>query len=170
MPKMEMDIEPIVSSKQITYNLILRTIESKIREVVAESIVLPFWDDVPFHDTLGQAFRGGIWQRDAPDSSDQVEIPDESGEAPATPKSVGGDPIEVLKSKDDRTMSMPTLSESATAKKKPRKGPKSSLLQTCKQTAQLQFPLALRGQKARHCLEQSDRRLSQCCRPCGHSR
>ncbi|KAJ6026797.1 uncharacterized protein N7446_004603 [Penicillium canescens] len=127
MPKMEMDIEPIVSSKQITYSLILRTIESKIREVVAESIVLPFWDDVPFHDTLGQAFRGGIWQRDAPDSGDQVEIPDESGEAPATPKSVGGDPLEILKSKDDRTMSMPTLSESATTKKKPRKGPKSSL-------------------------------------------
>jgi hypothetical protein len=137
MPKMEMDIEPIVSSKQITYSLILRTIESKIREVVAESIVLPFWDDVPFHDTLGQAFRGGLWQRDAPDSSDEVEIPDESGEAPATPKSVGGDLIEVLKSKDDRTMSMPTLSESATATKKPRKGPKSSLsdLQTNSSTA-----------------------------------
>jgi hypothetical protein len=127
MPKMEMDIEPIVSSKQITYSLILRTIESKIREVVAESIVLPFWDDVPFQDTLGQAFRGGIWQRDAPESNDQVEIPDESGETPATPKSVGGDPIEVLKSKDDRTMSMPALSESATSKKKTGKSPKSSL-------------------------------------------
>ncbi|KAJ5766481.1 uncharacterized protein N7511_004097 [Penicillium nucicola] len=126
MPKMEMDIEPIVSSKQITYSLILRTIESKIREVVAESIVLPFWDDVPFHDTLGQAFRGGLWQRDDPDSNDQVDIPDESGESPATPKSVGSDPIEVLKSKDDRTMSMPVLSESIKTKKKSRNGPKSS--------------------------------------------
>lgn len=126
MPKMEMDIQPIVSSKQITYSLILRTIESKIREMVAESIVLPFWDDVPFHDTLGQAFRGGIWQQGAPEPNAEVEIPDESGEAPQTPKSVGGDPIEVLKSKDDRTMSMPTLSEPATAKQRPRKGLKSS--------------------------------------------
>ncbi|CAI7575638.1 unnamed protein product [Penicillium glandicola] len=129
-PKMEMDIQPIVSSKQITYGPILRTIESKIREVVAESIVLPFWDDVPFHNTFGQAFRGGIWQRDTPDSNAQVEIPeipDESGEAPTTPKSVGSVPIEVLKSKDDRTMSMPILSESGTAKKKLRKGLKSSI-------------------------------------------
>ncbi|KAG0154419.1 hypothetical protein PDIDSM_1801 [Penicillium digitatum] len=126
-PKMEMDIQPIVSSKQITYSLILRTIESKIREAVAESIVLPFWDDVPFHNTLGQAFRGGIWQHETPESSAQVEIPeipDESGEAPPTPKSVSSDSIEVLKSKDDRTMSVPILSES---KIKPRKGLKSSL-------------------------------------------
>lgn len=129
-PKMEMDIQPIVSSKQITFSPILRTIESKIREVVAESIVLPFWDDIPFHETFGQAFRGGIWQQDTSESNAQVEIPeipDESGEAPPTPKSVGGDPIEVLRSKDDRTMSMPALSESSNSKKKPRKGPKSSL-------------------------------------------
>lgn len=126
MPKMEMDIEPIVSSKQITYSLILRTIESKIRETVAESIVLPFWDDVPFHDTLGQAFRGGVWQQKAPEPSAETEIPDESGEAPQTPKSVSGDPIEVLKSKDDRTMSMPVLSEPAEAKKQPRRGLKTS--------------------------------------------
>ncbi|KAI2725771.1 hypothetical protein DTO006G1_2285 [Penicillium roqueforti] len=130
MPKMEMDIQPIVSSKQITYSLILRTIESKIREAVAESIVLPFWDDVPFHNTLGQAFRGGVWQRDTPESSAQVEIPeipDESGVAPSTPKSVDSNPIEALRVKDDRTMSMPVLSESGTVKKKLRKGVKSSL-------------------------------------------
>ncbi|KAJ5780950.1 hypothetical protein N7457_006110 [Penicillium paradoxum] len=129
-PKMEMDIQPIVSSKQITYSLILRTIESKIREMVAESIVLPFWDDVPFHETFGQAFRGGIWQQDAPAPNVQVEIPeipDESGEGPQTIKSVGGDPIEVLRSNDNRTMSMPALSDSGTAKKRLRKGMKTSL-------------------------------------------
>src|ERR1700733_2925910 len=41
MPKIEMTIEPIVSSRQITYSLILRTIENRIREVIAETIVLP---------------------------------------------------------------------------------------------------------------------------------
>ena len=41
MPKMDMTIEPIVSSRQITYNIILRAIESRIREVVAETVVLP---------------------------------------------------------------------------------------------------------------------------------
>ncbi|KAJ5692157.1 hypothetical protein N7462_001580 [Penicillium macrosclerotiorum] len=128
MPRMEMDIQPIVSSKQITYSLILRTIESKIREVVAESIVQPFWDDVPFLDTHGQAFRGGVWQRDTPETDIQVDIPDESGDPPSTPKSLRGDSIEVLKSKDDRTMSMPALLEpkSPKVKAKPRKGLKQS--------------------------------------------
>jgi hypothetical protein len=112
MPRMVMDIQPVVSSKQVTYSLILRTIESKIREVVAESIVLPFWDDAPFLDTMGQAFRGGIWQRDMPDAEVDAEIPDESGESPETSKNVRPESVEAFKSKDERTMSMPVLSES----------------------------------------------------------
>ncbi|KAJ5884969.1 hypothetical protein N7495_009479 [Penicillium taxi] len=126
MPKMEMDIEPIVSSKQITFSLILRTIESKIREVVAESIVLPFWDDIPFLDTMGQPFRGGLWRQDTTETSEQTEIPDESGDAPTTPQSVPGDNLDALKSKDDRTKSMPVLSDSVSSKVTSRRGLKSS--------------------------------------------
>lgn len=61
MPKLDLSIEPIVSSRQITYNFILRAIESKIREVVADTLVVPNWDDIPFSDTLLQPTRGGIW-------------------------------------------------------------------------------------------------------------
>lgn len=126
MPQMAMDIQPVVSSKQITFSLILRTIESKIREMVAESIVLPFWDDSPFLDTIGQQFRGGIWQRDIPSPDTKVDIPDESGGVAPTPKGGTGDPAEVLKSKDDRTMSMPVLVESPPPPKpKLRKGSRS---------------------------------------------
>lgn len=122
-PDMDMDIEPIVSSKQITYGIILRTIESRIREVVAESIVLPYWDDIPFLDTLSQPFRGGIWQREIPKPGPDADIPDESQQ-----KSDNKDePLNVLKSKDDRTMSMPALPESTSPTTlKPRKGSKSS--------------------------------------------
>ncbi|KAL3434008.1 hypothetical protein BDV09DRAFT_170835 [Aspergillus tetrazonus] len=112
MPNMDMDIEPIVSSKQITYGIILRTIESKIREMVAESIVLPFWDDVPFLDTMAQRFRGGIWQRDSSEPGSTVEIPDESGSRPQVPESSGT--VKASKPADDRTMSAPALSESVT--------------------------------------------------------
>ncbi|KAL4866656.1 hypothetical protein BDV12DRAFT_131901 [Aspergillus spectabilis] len=112
MPNMDMDIEPIVSSKQITYGIILRTIESKILEMVAESIVLPFWDDVPFLETLAQRFRGGIWQRETSEPDSTVEIPDESGTDPQEPEAPKEDPVKILKSKDDRTMSAPALSES----------------------------------------------------------
>lgn len=61
-PRMELSVEPIVSSRQITYGVILRAIESRIREVLNETLVLPNWDDMPFTDTLAQIIRGGIWE------------------------------------------------------------------------------------------------------------
>ncbi|KAJ0123416.1 hypothetical protein J7T55_011881 [Diaporthe amygdali] len=64
VPKMEMTIEPIVSSRQITYTVILRQIEARIKEVVAETLVLPFWDDTPFFKTEHKRWRGGIFQGD----------------------------------------------------------------------------------------------------------
>jgi hypothetical protein len=64
-PRMELSVEPIVSSRQITYGVILRAIESRIREVLIETLVLPNWDDMPFTDTLAQTIRGGIWQSES---------------------------------------------------------------------------------------------------------
>ncbi|KAL2065451.1 hypothetical protein VTL71DRAFT_3121 [Oculimacula yallundae] len=61
MPKIDMSIEPIVSSRQITYTLILRQIENRIKEVVAESLVFPNWDDSPFYNSEDKHWRGGIW-------------------------------------------------------------------------------------------------------------
>ncbi|KAI8623370.1 hypothetical protein F5Y19DRAFT_374222 [Xylariaceae sp. FL1651] len=64
MPKMEMTIEPIVSSRQITYTVILRQIENRIKEVLAETLVFPFWDDTPFFSTEHKRWRGGIFEGD----------------------------------------------------------------------------------------------------------
>ncbi|KAI1760205.1 hypothetical protein GGR53DRAFT_470532 [Hypoxylon sp. FL1150] len=64
MPKMEMTIEPIVSTRQITYTVILRQIENRIKEVVAETLVSPFWDDIPFFNTEHKEWRGGIFEGD----------------------------------------------------------------------------------------------------------
>lgn len=63
-PKMELTIEPIVSARQITYTVILRQIENRIKEVVAETLVLPFWDDIPFFKTEHKEWRGGIFEGD----------------------------------------------------------------------------------------------------------
>ncbi|OQV09910.1 putative integral membrane protein conserved domain-containing protein [Cladophialophora immunda] len=109
MPVLELDIEPIVSTRQITYTFILRAIESRIREVVAESIVHPFWDDVPFFDTRHQKYRGGIWKTE-PASTTTTEIPDEEPEDAIEAGGSGTDtPAEL--SRDDRVMSMPVLAE-----------------------------------------------------------
>ncbi|KAK0372830.1 hypothetical protein CLIM01_09817 [Colletotrichum limetticola] len=64
MPKIEMTIEPIVSARQITYTIILRQIENRIKEVIAETLVQPFWDDMPFFNTEHKKWRGGIWDDD----------------------------------------------------------------------------------------------------------
>lgn len=76
MPKMEMAIEPIVSSRQITYTVILRQIENRIKEVFAETLVQPFWDDVPFFRTEHKTWRGGIFEGDdAVEQSERFETP-----------------------------------------------------------------------------------------------
>ncbi|MCJ1366108.1 hypothetical protein MMC16_005233 [Acarospora aff. strigata] len=130
MPDIDMTIEPIVSSRQITYNIILRAIESRIREVIAETLVLPHWDDCPFTDTTHQRFRGGIWADDrtemtAPDSlpiNTEKEAQDDTELEP----SPGLGDLKVMKTRDDRIMSMPALNDPSAAALKPRKGVVSS--------------------------------------------
>lgn len=80
MPKMEMTIEPIVSARQITYTVILRQIENRIKEVMAETLVQPFWDDMPFFKTEHKRWRGGIFEGD-----DAVETADGIVEPEPTP-------------------------------------------------------------------------------------
>ena len=69
MPKMNISVEPTVSSRHITYGIILRIIENRIREVVSETMVLPNWDDTPFFDTSDCDHRGGIFQENVKLSS-----------------------------------------------------------------------------------------------------
>ncbi|KAK6435657.1 hypothetical protein LTR95_008151, partial [Oleoguttula sp. CCFEE 5521] len=98
MPAMEVKIEPVVSTRQITYTFILKAIENRIREVVAETVVKPNWDDVPFFDTSAQQYRGGIWQESKTEESDDEASSDESSKAK-----------EKLGMKQDQTASMPVL-------------------------------------------------------------
>ncbi|GAA5977719.1 hypothetical protein JCM5350_002329 [Sporobolomyces pararoseus] len=73
MPKIKMAIEPLVSTRQIKWSMITSPIESRIREVIAESIVLPHMDDLAFFSTLPfpATARGGIFgaalRKDRPD-------------------------------------------------------------------------------------------------------
>ncbi|KAL8708263.1 MAG: hypothetical protein Q9220_006840 [cf. Caloplaca sp. 1 TL-2023] len=131
MPDMDLSIEPIVSSRQITYNVILKAIESRIREVIAETIVLPHWDDSPFFDTSHQHFRGGIWRQTpgAVSALNQhteipVEVPEDDAEA-------GLEQMAFLPSspltKDERSMSMPATSDPTAPNVKPRKATTSNL-------------------------------------------
>lgn len=132
MPKFELSIEPVVSSRQITYGIILRAIESRVREVVGDTIVLPNWDDSPFSDTTLKRFRAGIWEDDQP----AKDFPDpRTTTIQATVAEPGGDqsdsddsavPSIAPLGPKDKTMSMPTLFDQASASLNPRTPAKSS--------------------------------------------
>ncbi|KAH8686049.1 hypothetical protein BGZ60DRAFT_396766 [Tricladium varicosporioides] len=105
MPKIDMTIEPIVSSRQITYTLILRQIENRIKEVVAESLVFPNWDDSPFHNSEHQLWRGGIW------ADDRVAVtPPDLETAVAQDGDV--DEVEQLEGEIDESMDLPQMEKS----------------------------------------------------------
>lgn len=60
-PKMDVDIEPVVGPRAIKWGTLLSFIQKKMREGMAEAIVAPNMDDVPFFHTDGLDVRGGIF-------------------------------------------------------------------------------------------------------------
>lgn len=126
MPKIDMSIEPIVSSRQITYTLILRQIENRIKEVVAESLVFPNWDDSPFYHSEDKLWRGGIWADDrvADRSQDPETVAAQEGNVDEVEHLEENESIEALPHVE-KSMSMPAIDASPPASAHLRKGPKS---------------------------------------------
>ena len=114
VPKMELDIEPIVGSRQVIWGPVLRTIEGRIREVIAETLVLPHYDDTPFTDTLYQEFRGGIWEEPAPSEPSEEASAAERGSVDGVEKEDSGEAAQTsvdtpLGETLDKSASMPSL-------------------------------------------------------------
>lgn len=62
-PHLDLDVEPVVSARQLSYNMITNVIKSKFKEAIKESLVLPFMDDISFYKTSQELYRGGIWDK-----------------------------------------------------------------------------------------------------------
>jgi hypothetical protein len=112
-PKIEMSIEPIVSSRQITYTVILRQIENRIKEVIAESIVMPYWDDIAFYSTEGKRWRGGVWVDDTPSHTppDLDTTAAEDGDVDEV-EHIESDVVSNLIPAPEKSMSVPSLETS----------------------------------------------------------
>ena len=120
MPVLDLNIEPVVSTRQITYGVILRAIESKIREVFGETLVQPNWDDIPFLNTEGREPRGGIWETSEsvsvmtahePTLQSDVQIVDQAFDDQEEPLRRHSD-AETILPLQEKTKSMPALRES----------------------------------------------------------
>ena len=117
MPKMELNIEPIISQRSITYGPILRLIENRVREVIEETLVYPHFDDLPFTDTINQTYRGSIWRQPKPSTAEPsasqpaLSAEDIDNES-AIDESVTGSPP------DAKSLSMPNLASLSSDGKK----------------------------------------------------
>ncbi|CAI4053921.1 Nvj2p SKDI_16G3510 [Saccharomyces kudriavzevii IFO 1802] len=67
-PIMDFEIEPIVSSSKLSYNVVTNAIKSKFAEAIKESLVVPFMDDIVFYSTPNEIYRGGIWEEQDPEA------------------------------------------------------------------------------------------------------
>ncbi|KAJ1974563.1 hypothetical protein H4R34_004673 [Dimargaris verticillata] len=72
-PSMDLQIEPIVSEKQVKFAMVLQAIERRIYDMVNENIVLPNMDDTPFFPSHGS---GGIF--------DEALVPPSPHKTPAS--------------------------------------------------------------------------------------
>ncbi|CAO1633682.1 unnamed protein product [Sympodiomycopsis kandeliae] len=62
LPKMDIEVEPVVSERKVQWSMVKRLIEGRIKELMTESMVVPNMDDIPFFDTRpNNTRRGGIW-------------------------------------------------------------------------------------------------------------
>jgi hypothetical protein len=105
MPQMEWEVAPIVSDKQIRFSMVTNAIQSKIREFIAENIVLPNMDDFPFFSCTGQGgvFGTRVPKPSSPETQQQQEILLKQG-----------DSIQNTVKSDDTT----SMTDDATKKKK----------------------------------------------------
>lgn len=89
-PAMNVKIEPVISSRQMSYNIITNSIEKKLKEAIKASVVLPHWDDFVFYHTDDELMRGGVWDKqyraEQTEQSEQSELTEKES-ATAKPRS-----------------------------------------------------------------------------------
>lgn len=72
-PNISIKIEPIISSRQMSYTIITSSIEKMMKEAIRDSLVLPHWDDMIFYYTENELYRGGVWDKEARGTNEEPD-------------------------------------------------------------------------------------------------
>ncbi|CAE6420696.1 unnamed protein product [Rhizoctonia solani] len=117
MPKLEIDVLPVVSDREIKWGVVLKPIETQLKEIIRESIVMPNMDDIPFFESSGYHHRGGIWpdaarrqynpEKDDPSTAPNPAI-DLSAPSEASAKSSASAPPSVIGLATDSSQPQPS--------------------------------------------------------------
>ncbi|KAK9768450.1 hypothetical protein K7432_000926 [Basidiobolus ranarum] len=81
-PVMSLNIEPIVSDKQLKFGMVIQAIERRIHDMIHEALVLPNMDDYPFFPSHG---TGGIFDDAAEPKESEQELKNPIAETVITP-------------------------------------------------------------------------------------
>lgn len=91
MPDIDLEIEPVLSSRNISYGIITTILENKFKDAIKTSLVYPFFDDFIFYRSPQELFRGGIFDRTVRTKTNEQDI----GSSHAMEKPRSGDNLEV---------------------------------------------------------------------------
>lgn len=119
-PIMNLKIEPIISSRQFTYNILTNSIEKRFKDAIKESLVAPHYDDIVFYHTKDELFRGGIWDKSVRpefkttthEEFDPDEIPKQAPDSANLTKSSASTAASTFESDDKSVKSFDTKSDS----------------------------------------------------------
>ncbi|KAI8372741.1 putative integral membrane protein conserved region-domain-containing protein [Radiomyces spectabilis] len=99
LPKMEWIVDPVVWEKRVGYSVVVKAIETKIQELIMETMVLPNMDDITFFPTDGV---GGIFSKSADEDPLPKREPESQSQEEDDSSVTGGH------KKEARSSSMPT--------------------------------------------------------------
>lgn len=63
MPEIDLNIEPVFSSRSISYGIVTDILESRFKDAIKSGIVYPFFDDFVFYKPTGEIYKGGIFDK-----------------------------------------------------------------------------------------------------------